>query len=642
MLVHELFEAQVRKTPDNVAVTFDGSSLTYGELNIRANQLARCLRTLGVGPEIVVGICMDRSPELVVAILGVLKAGGACMPLDPAYPKERLEFMLEDAEAPILLTQQHVMKTLFQEEGPRIEDRVPRPSTLQERIKLVRLDSEWKEIARQDSEDLRNEAAPDNLAFVFYTSGSTGKPKAVMWCHSRRDRVHSWQQATYQLTEQDQHLLKSSIGFTLLSKEMFLPLLTGARMIVVPAGLEGNASSLVKLINEHRITIITVVPSMLRALLEHQDIETCTSLRHVCTFGEPLPVSLQERFFSRLNAELTANYGATEAPSATSFRYDRKSPQPIIGLGHPVPEKEIYLLDESLRRLPVAVSGEIYLGGKLARGYLKQPDLTAEKFIPHLFSQEPGARLYRTGDLGRYLADGGIEFLGRADDQIKVRGFRIEPSEIEKTIREHPSVQETILIAREDRPGSKRLVAYLVSNHNQPPTIKEMRNFLKQKLPDHMVPSAFMFLEDLPRMANGKVDRRALPDPGRSRPDLDTPFVAPRAPVEKELAQIWADVLCLDQVGIHDDFLELGGDSLVASQVISRVIKSFQLDLPVQALFQSPTVAEMAEVIAQNQAKKLSEEDLARILAELESLSEDQAQEFVDRGEAETVKDKGK
>jgi len=642
MFVHELFEAQVRKSPDNVAITFEGCSLTYGELNVRANRLAHYLQTLGVRPEALVGICMERSPELVVAILGVLKVGGACVPLDPAYPKERLAFMLGDTQAPVLLTQSKLLSKLTADGRPPTNDDA-RSSTPQwspvigPRSSVICLDTDQEIITRQNRENPCSEVTSDNLAFVFYTSGSTGAPKAVMWSHSKRNGIQSGQQATYQLTEQDRHVLKSSIGFTLLAKEIFSPLLTGGRMIIVPAGLDRDAAYLVKLIAQYKITVITVVPSMLRMLLEQDGLEACASLRHVCTFGEALPAAVLERFFSRLNVELTVAYGATEAPSATLFKCSPEDPHQVITLGQPLPEKEVYLLDENLQPTPLGIPGEIYLGGKLARGYLTRPDLTAEKFTPHPFNKEPGARLYRTGDLGRYLSDGSIEFLGRVDDQIKVRGFRIEPAEIEKIIVQHPAITEGVVVAREDKPGNRRLVAYVVPQREKPATVGELRKFLTARLPEYLVPSAFVLLEVLPRMANGKVDRRALPAPSTARPELDTLFVAPQTPLEVELAAIWAEVLSLDEVGVHDNFLELGGDSLTASQVISRVIKRLYLDLPVQALFQAPTVADMAVMIGEHQNKNVSADELNYAVTELESMSDEDVQRLLG-GRPKTLK----
>jgi acyl carrier protein len=340
-----------------------------------------------------------------------------------------------------------------------------------------------------------------------------------------------------------------------------------------------------------------------------------------------------------LSATLSVYYGATEAPSAALRQYEKDGSH-IGGLGDPLPGRKIYVLDHRLRPAPPGSRGELYIGGRLARGYFKRPDLTAERFIPDPFSNEPGARLYRTGDLGRSLPDGNVEFLGRVDDQVKIRGFRVEPAEIETITRQHPAVREAVLVARENARGDKRLLAYVVAASTRQPPIGELRNFLKQRLPDYMVPAVFVFLKALPRTANGKVDRNALPDPGTSRPEIETPLIAPRTQVEKEVAEIWQEVLSLDAVGVHDNFLDLGGDSLQASQVISRVIRTFLLDLPVKALFEAPTVAEMAGVIAQSRANKLRPENLERILAELDSLSDAEARELADRADTEKMTQK--
>jgi amino acid adenylation domain-containing protein len=629
MFVHELFEAQVRKTPDNVAITFEGRSLTYGELNVRANRLGHHLQTLGVGPEVPVGICMERSFELVVAILGVLKAGGACVPLDPAYPKERLAFMLDDTQAPVLLTESKLLSKLTAggrlptNDGGRTTDDgrqmtadnagasfPQRSPVIGPRSSVICLDTDQEIIARQNRENPCSEVTSDNLAFVFYTSGSTGTPKAVMWSHTKQKGVQSRQQATYQLTEQDRHVLKSPIGFTLLSKEIFSPLLTGGCMIIAPAGLDRDVAHLVKLIAEENITVITVVPSMLRMLLEQDGLEPCSSLRHVCTFGEALPAAVLERFFRRLNAELTVAYGATEAPSATLFKCSPEDPHQIITLGQPLPEKEIYLLDENLQPTPLGIPGEIYLGGKLARGYLKRPDLTAEKFIPGPFNKEPGARLYRTGDLGRYLSDGNIESLGRIDHQVKIRGFRVELGEIEAVLAQHPAVREAVVLARDEveipkseiqnpkSPG-KRLLAYVVPQQEQAPTVSDLRSFVRRKLPDYMVPSAFMFLDALPLMPNGKVNLQALPMPDQTRPELGNIFIAPRDGLELELTKIWEKLLTIKPVGVRDNFFDLGGHSLLAVRLFAQIEKVFRKKLPLSSLFRGATIEHLASMISQ-------------------------------------------
>jgi amino acid adenylation domain-containing protein len=629
MLMHELFEAQVRKTPDNIAVWFEGRSFTYGELNARANQLAHYLKTLGVGPEKLVGVCLERSDDLVVAFLAILKAGGACLPLDPSYPAERLAFMLRDSSVLVLLSQEQFEAKFDELKRPTAHNDGRDFLLIHDGPELVFLDRSRQAIDRQKTDNPSCQVEAENLAFVFYTSGSTGKPKAVMWGHSKRDSLQSWQEKTYELTEHDRHLLKSPVGFTLISKEIFLPLLTGAQVVIVPPGLERDPAYLIEVIVQHGITMITLVASMLRMVLTEASFEKCASLRHVCVFGEPLAPWLQERFFSRSKAQLSVAYGATEAPSAAFRRCKREDPAQTLLLGSPLPQKEIHLLNDRLEPVPSGVCGEIYIGGKLALGYLKLPDLTAEKFVPHPFSREPGARLYRTGDLGRPFPNGSIEFVGRADDQIKIRGFRIEPIEIEKVICQHPSVREAILVAREDNSESKRLVAYVVPKGGSCPAIREMRDLLKQELPEYMIPSAFVFLDALPLSPNGKIDRHALPDPDRARPDIGVPFVAPKSPLEEELAAIWKEILSLDSIGVDDSFLDLGGDSLVAAQIISRVVSRFQLDLPIKLLFDSPTIAEMAAVIGGANAGKFDEDEVERIVSELESVSEDEARQIV-------------
>jgi amino acid adenylation domain-containing protein len=625
VFIHQLFEDRALKAPDRVAAVFEERALTYGALNTRANQLAHYLRNLGVGPETIVGICLERCPELLVALLGVLKAGGACLTLDPNYPPDRLTFLVEDAGASVLLTQEK-LATRFDGAQSLKPPHVAGGSSAEGLGKtLVFLDAEWGKIAEQCDNTPSSQITAGNLSFVFYTSGSTGHPKAVMWYHAERERLNSWQETTYQLTEQDRHLLKAPIGFTLISKEAFLPLLTGGEIIIVPNGLERDPKHLVKLIAEHQISIITLVPSMLRALLEQDGLEKCVSLRHVCTFGEAFAPRLQQRFFERTRAELNVTYGTTEAPSMTFFRCDRENPERTARLGTALPQKQVYVLDDDRQAVGAGEQGEIFLAGSLARGYLGHPDLTAEKFVPNPIGEEPGARLYKTGDLGRYLPDGNIEFIGRVDHQIKIRGVRVEPAEVERVIRQHPAILEAVLVAHEDKPEHVRLIAYIVPDPASTPSLHGLRRHLAQHLPEYLIPAGFVFLDALPLNHHGKINRTALPVPGNLRPDLDTQFVAPRSPMEKQLAEIWRVVLALDCVGVNDNFLELGGDSLLASQLISRVTKSFHLDLPLQLLFQSATVSEMAAMIAGYQGKEASTDEIEGAIAELESLSDEEA-----------------
>jgi surfactin family lipopeptide synthetase A len=627
MFIHQLFEKQALKTPDRVAAVFEEQPLTYGVLNARANQLAHYLRHLGVGPETVVGICLERSHELLVALLGVLKAGGACLTLDPNYPPDRLVFLIQDSQAALVVTQQK-LASLF--------DAIQRPKPLDPKLggfpkwlgkRVVCLDAESAKILEENRDSPNNQIRAGNLSFIFYTSGSTGAPKAVMWHHTERDGLKSWQETTYQLTERDHHLLKAPIGFTLISKEAFLPLLTGGLAIIVPNGLDRDPAYLVNLIAQHQISIITVVPSMLRALLEQDGLEKCRALRHVCTFGEALTPRLCRQFFERVNADLSVTYGATEAPSMTYLRCDRNQLEPRVHLGRPLPQKQIYLLDGQLQPVGPGELGEIFLAGNLARGYLGHPDLTAEKFIPNPMSQEPGTRLYKTGDRGRYLPDSHIEFIGRVDHQIKIRGVRVEPAEVERALRQHPSILAAILVAYEDKRDHTRLVAYVVPEPDSTPTVHELRGYIAQYLPEHLIPAGFVFLDALPLNPHGKVNRAALPVPANLRPDLDTPFVAPRSSIEKQVSEIWREVLSLDCVGVNDHFLELGGDSLLAAQVIHRVMERFQLKLSVQSLFNSPSVAEMAVAIGEHRGSDGGADELDHVIAELESLSDAEARQ---------------
>jgi amino acid adenylation domain-containing protein len=586
MFVHQLFEAQVQRTPDNIAVTFEGKSLTYGELDARANQLARHLQVLGVGPEILAGICMERSHELVVAMLGILKAGGACLPLDPSYPKERLAFALEDARPAVILAQERLLHCLPLHKA-----------------KEVCLDADWNRISRQSREALTTTLADGNLAFLVYTSGSTGHPKAVMLPHQKRESGPSHDQGAYQMTTEDRHIFKSPIGFTLFIREIFWPLLTGGNLIIASPGTERNISHIVNLVANHGITLITLTPSILSALLDEPGLANCTSLRHVSCFGEPLSYELRMRFFARSSAELSVYYGATEAPSATFFKCARDDPRQFVELGQPLPNKEIHLLDDQLQPVPLSVCGELYIGGQLARGYFNRPDITAERFIPNPFARVPGTRLYRTGDLGRHLADGSIEFVGRADHQVKIRGFRIELGEIEAALRKHRSIHEVSVLAREDAAGDKRLVAYVVPVEKPAPEPYALRRYLKDKLPEFMVPSGFVFLDALPSMANGKLDRCALLAL-KAAFAKDQRRELPQTQLQRAVAGLWAEVLGVGDIGLHDNFFDLGGHSLSATKLLARLQSELEIDLPARCLFESPTVVELSARLATLTKKK--------------------------------------
>ncbi|MFC1975075.1 amino acid adenylation domain-containing protein [Chloroflexota bacterium] len=609
--VHRLFEAQVERTPDAVALVFESESLTYLELNQRANQLAHHLRALGVGPETLVAICMERSIDVGVGLLGILKTGGGFVPLDPDYPKERLTFMLEDTRAPVLLTQQRLVESF--------------PMT---RDKVVCLDSDWETIAQESGENPVNEATADNLAYVIYTSGSTGQPKGVVIAHQAIGNHLLWRQQTYPLTTHDRFLHKASLSFDISVWEIFAPLIAGARLILARPGGQMDSAYLVRLIADQKITNIHFPPTMLQLFLEEKGVTECSSLQRVFCGGESMPIELKDHFFERLDAELHHQYGPTETTVDVIIRQCKPTDnRAVVPIGHPIANTKIYILDANLQLVPIGVFGELHVGGlSLARGYLNRSNLTGEKFIADPFSAEPGARLYKTGDIGRYLLDGNIEFLGRRDHQVKIRGFRIELGEIEAILRQHPAIREAVVIVQEDEPGGKRLVTYLVPDQEQPLSTSELRAYLKRKLPDYMIPAVFVALEAMPLNANGKINRRALPALDQIKLESEVSFVAPRTTTEEMLTEIWTEILHVEQVGIYDNFFELGGHSLLATQLISRIRTAFTVEIPLRSLFESPTVAQLATLITRQKAEQVESDKLMQLLAELEELSPEDVQ----------------
>jgi amino acid adenylation domain-containing protein len=583
--LHGLFEAQAARTPDAVAVSFDSARLTYAELEARANRLAHHLRELGVGAESLVGICAERSIEMVVGLLGVLKAGGAYVPLEPAYPRERLSFMLDNARVSILLTQEHLLEKLS-DAGARV----------------VCLDADRASIDGRNADSPRVRVRGENPAYVIYTSGSTGRPKGVVISHAAICNHMMWMQSAFPLDTSDAVLQKTPFSFDASVWEFYAPLMAGARLVMAEPGGHQDSSYLVKAIEEERITTLQTVPALLRMLLAEPGFKRCRSLKRVFCGGEPLTVDLREQLYGQLDAVKLYNlYGPTEATvEVSSWECERGGGGRVVPIGRPIANAQMYVLDRHLKPVAWGAVGELYLGGAgLARGYLNLPALTAEKFIPDPFGTQPGARLYRTGDLARHLSGGEVEFLGRADHQVKVRGFRIELGEIEAVLMEHPSVRETVALAREGAAEEKQLVAYLVAAvEGQPPADHELRGHLKERLPDYMTPAAFVVLERLPLTPNGKVDRAALPPPP-SRPEFEAEggHDAPCTLLEETLAGIWSELLGVESPGVHDDFFELGGHSLLATQLMSRVRETFQVELSVRRLFESPTLAGLASVV---------------------------------------------
>ncbi|MBO1051113.1 MAG: amino acid adenylation domain-containing protein [Dolichospermum sp. DET73] len=583
--LHQLFELQVEKTPNAVAMVFKNQTLSYQELNQRANQLAHCLQSLEVKPDVLVGICIERSLEMVIGLLGILKAGGAYVPIDPNYPQERLNFMLEDAQISILLTQQELLENL---NIPAIN-------------KIICLDTEWEIIAQESTENFSSHVVGENLAYLIYTSGSSGKPKGVMIPHHAICNHMLWMQATFSFQETDKVLQKTPFSFDASVWEFYAPLLTGGQLIVAEKGGHQDSVYLLKLISEQQVTIVQLVPSLLQMLLEQGGIEACKSLKHIFCGGEPLSVVLEQRLLSKLNVNLHNFYGPTEACiDATFWTCKNEINQQIVPIGRPIANTQIYILDSHLQPVPIGVPGELHIGGLgLARGYFHRPELNNDKFIPHPFSHQPGARLYKTGDLVRYLPDGNIEFLGRIDHQVKIRGFRIELGEIETALSQHPDVLNSVVITSTDSFGSNCLIAYIVTQ--QQPLISSgiWRDFLKAKLPDYMIPSNFVILDHLPLTPNGKVDRKALSTLSVDRNIDSDQQISPRTPLEYKLVEIWEEILKVSPIGVTENFFDLGGHSLLAIRLIAAIEQKLKCNLPVVSLFREGTIEKIATLLEQ-------------------------------------------
>ena len=589
--IPDLFEEQVARTPDAVAVVYENQQLTYQELNCRANQLAHYLQSLGVSADVLVGICVERSIEMVVGLLGILKAGGAYVPLDPEYPTERLNFMLQDAQARVLLTQQHLVDNKL----------------LEHQEKLICLDEVWSEILQNKQDNPIKVIAASNLANVIYTSGSTGKPKGVMVEHRGLCNLAQAQIQTFDLHSDSRILQFASLSFDASIWEILMAFGAGAKLYLGTRDSLMPGMPLINRLNGDGITHITLPPSALTIL----PVEELPALQTIIVAGEACAVELMLQWYALRN--FFNAYGPTEASVCATIAKCTPFHQQV-SIGRAMPNTQIYILDQNLQPVPIGVPGELYIGGaSLARGYLNRPDLTLEKFIPNPFNistgegeqgNRSGERLYKTGDLARYLPSGNIEYLGRIDNQVKIRGFRIELREIEAVLSQNSLVQASCVIVKEDNPGNKHLVAYIVPQPEQTPTLSELRQFLKTKLPEYMVPSAIVILESLPLTPNGKVDKRALPSPDFSS-ELSGLYVAPRTPVEEILSLLWTQVLKVEPIGIHDNFFSLGGHSLLATQLISRVRNNFKVELPLRSLFAAPTVAELSPLIQQLKQQNL-------------------------------------
>ena len=582
--LHTLIEARVRRTPEAVALVCAGETLTYAELNARANRLARHLRRLGVGRGDRVGVCLERSAGMVAGLLAVLKAGAAYVPLDPGYPRERLAFMLADAQVRVLLTQ-----SAFSASLPAADGGAPGPLTLC-------LDTDGEPVDRESAADLEPFPADEALAYMIYTSGSTGRPKGVENTHRGIVNRLLWMQETFPLQGCDRVLQKTPFSFDVSVPELFWPLLAGARLVVARPGGHQDPAYLAQLIAEQGVTIAHFVPSMLQAFVEEPEVRLCRSLRLVMASGEALPCELQARFFARFagvtEVALYNLYGPTEA--AVEVTFHRCAPggaREAVPIGRPVANTRIHLLDRHGRPVPLGVTGELHIGGvQVARGYFGRPDLTAERFVPDALGGEPGARLYRTGDLARHVPNGEVEYLGRTDQQVKLRGFRIELGEIEAALASHPGVREAVVLARTDGAGETRLVAYVVPRADGRREL-EPRRWLAQRLPDSMVPAVFVELAALPLTPSGKVDRQRLPAPPDAAPAAPT---APRTPIEELVCGIAAELLGVDELGPAASFFGAGGHSLLAARLAARIRGACGIELPLRDLFEASTLADLA------------------------------------------------
>ncbi|MFL5656704.1 MAG: non-ribosomal peptide synthetase [Ktedonobacteraceae bacterium] len=599
--VPHLVAGQAAITPGAVALVAGNQRLTYRELNQRANQLAHYLQTLGVGPNVLVGLCVERSLDMVVGLLGILKAGGAYVPLDPSYPPDRLAFMMEDAQAPVLVTQQHLVSRLPAQQA-----------------QVICLDTDATVLARQSTTDPISAITADDLVYIIYTSGSTGRPKGVQITHGSLLNLIYWHQRVFAVTAADRATQLTSPAFDATGWELWPYLAIGASVYLLDEDSRVAPALCRDWLVDHAITI-TFLPTVLAEGVMALEWPKTTALRYLLTGAD----TLHHYPSPGLPFALVNNYGPTEATVVTTYGLvpptEHANLPPTIG--RPIDNMQVYILDEHLRQVPFGESGELHIGGVgLARGYLNRPDLTEEKFIPHPFSDAPGARLYKTGDEACFLPDGQIAFMGRIDYQIKIRGYRIEPNEIMSVLNEHPAVRTSLVVAREDTAGDKRLVAYVVLSPGAVVSASSLREILAERLPDYMIPATFVQLDSMPLTSSGKVDRRALPAPDATNTLHDEVVAQPHTPMEERLVAIVAPLLGLEHISIDDNFFMLGGHSLLGTQVIAHVANAFGVDLSLRTLFSSPTI------------RQLSAEIERLIVARVEAMSDEEARRLLEQG----------
>ncbi|MGI2902883.1 non-ribosomal peptide synthetase [Tolypothrix sp. VBCCA 56010] len=603
--IHQLFEEQAQKTPNNIAVIFEDQQLTYAELNQKVNQLAHYLETLGVKPEVLVGLCVERSLEMIIGLLGILKAGGAYLPLDPALPQSGFACRLQDAQVPVLLTQQGLVDI---------------PTYVSQ---IVRLDTDWDIIAQHSDENPTSVVTTENLVYVLFTSGSTGTPKGVAIEHRQLLNYLNGITDRLNLSATANFATVSTLAADLGNTVIFSSLCTGGCLHVLSAECATDSAALAKYCRRYPIDCLKIVPSHLATLIASAPSESILPRQRLILGGEAASWKLIEQIHASAPDCLIFNhYGPTEATvGVTTFAVEdgQVNYSSQIPLGRPLANTQIYLLDEQLQPVPIGVTGELYIGGaSLARGYLNRSELTAERFIPNLFAETGliasnlGSRLYKTGDLARYLSDGNIEFLGRVDRQVKIRGFRIELGEIETILCQHPEVQQAVVSVREEEFGNKYLVGYIVSKQKQKLSVSELHKFLREKLPEYMVPSTFMMLKTLPLTPNGKVNRSALPEPDDRRPELEVTYEPPQTEVEQTIAHIWQQMLHVEKVGIYDNFFDLGGHSLLLVQIHAKLREVLNTNISIVNLFEYPTINSLAKYLTEEQTETSAFEESDR------------------------------
>jgi amino acid adenylation domain-containing protein len=581
---HELFEQQVARDPEAIALVFNERQVSYGELNERANRVARHLRRRGVGPDVLVGVCLERCPEMVVALLAVWKAGGAYVPLDPAYPPERLSFMIADSQTRLLLTEEKCRK-LFSS--------LPGGNT-------VYLDSDWPLLVRETGENLPPVASPSNLAYVMYTSGSTGQPKGAMIHQRGLVNYLCWAIGAYGVEPGRSVPVHTSIAFDLTVTSLYPALLAGGTVELLPEDL-GARNLLAALLRGGDRSLVKITPAHLELLNQQLSPEQAAGMSRAFVIGGENLLAESLRLWRGLTppTRLINEYGPTETVVGCSIYEVRPEDAETgaVSIGRPIANTQLYVLDPSLRPVPPGVTGELYIGGAgVARGYLNRPELTAERFVPDPFVGVPGANLFKTGDLAQFQADGKLYCLGRADDQVKVRGYRIELGEIEASLAAYPKVRSCVVLAREDEPGTKQLVGYVALRDGPVPSASDLRAFLREKLPEYMVPAKFVYMDSLPLTPNGKFDRKALPPPLVESSGAGVGG-SPRTETEKTMAAIWTELLAINDIGIHDDYFDLGGDSMTAVKLLVRLHEAFSVDCQLAALFDQPTIAGLSELV---------------------------------------------